>query len=91
MAKRTKYQFLEPAERPVSIALSPAELIELASCHQRHANRLDKVLAKEIRACKTQRDLKAIKETLTEWFEAHMKRANGLIALASEHLPEDSD
>lgn len=83
MPKKT-ISLSEPAERPVSIALSLAELHALVLHHKRQIKRVSNVTGKIV--IQERRHLKSVLKAAEEQVQAHAARGKGLVTLLHEHL-----
>ncbi len=83
---RKTISLAEPAERPITIALSVAELCALRDHHARMIKRVTNAAWKSIASTLSHSEHKAIIKVAQEHIGAHSQRAKGLQAIIREHI-----
>lgn len=83
MAKKS-ISFIEPADRPITITLSLAELNSLVRYHCSKARKIPPMTGKYL--IKNPGGAKDTIKAAKEMVDAHMKRANDLQAILRGHL-----
>jgi hypothetical protein len=91
MSTKKQITYAEPADRPLSINLSPGEIHALIKHHEKSAKTAEKAAIKYIGQWKLNgnpkvSDLNAIKKHAESRITAHYKRAQGLSSILQSHL-----
>lgn len=89
---KLKFSCAEPAERPLQINLSRAEIVSLIKWHCSQAKRIQVEFGKQAVALKASqplwsgRELKRLHDLCVEQVQAHLTRAKGLTSILTSSV-----